>query len=118
MTQATKIKLQKAQPTRSDSIEFEVRQSKIMTAPKLKRGYKYRDSINVLITFEGEKREKAFKVMNNENKSYTAVINDSLDLLLYCRGLITFNDILSEEIRSLIFEKNYKPLKHKKTKQK
>ena len=113
MTATTK-KITKALPFRSDSIDFEVKPISFKFNPGLKTGYKYNNPIAVLIKFEEEKRDIAFKVMNKEDISFTDVINNALDLLLYTRGLIVLDKIRSLHIRDIIKLKGFKQLKYKK----
>lgn len=115
MAQATTIKKQKAQPITVDSIEANKYETSPVKQPHLLKKNKYYQPIAVLIQFELSKREKAFKIVNREEKSYTTVVNDALDLLLFCRGLIKEDDVVSEEIRNII-KGIYKPNKPKNKK--
>jgi len=121
--QATTKKLTKAQPQTVDSLEAKKYETTpFKTAVKLSKGYKYDSPISKLITFEGSKNEKVLKMNHRralkndgEAQSFTAVINDALDLLLFMRGLLKVEEVSAE---ALIILKNYKPNKLNKTKQK
>lgn len=115
MAQATTIKKQKAQAQTVDTLEakkYETVPQKLTVAVK---GYKYYQPMQVLITFELAKRNKAMKLVNKTGKSYTAIINDALDLLLFTKGMIKEEE-LSEYV-SDIAKVIYKPIK-KSTKKK
>lgn len=115
MAQATTKKKVKAQAITVDSVEaekFDTTPAKIKHG-NLMRGYKYEQPIDVLIRFELSKRKKAFSLMNKHDASYTAIINDALDLLLYVTNKLPEDQIKAQYVRDLI-KGMYKPTKIKK----
>lgn len=109
MAQATTFKKQKAQAQTVDTLEakkYETVPQKLKVAVK---GYKYYQPIQVLIAFELERRNKAMKLVNKTGKSFTAIINDALDLMLYTKGIIKEEEV--SEYVSDIIKVIYKPSK-------
>lgn len=123
MTATTK-KRQKAQPITVDSEEAKKYETTAVNFNNVRmlKGYKYYSPVSVLIAFESEKRIKALKMINKNalkndgvSQSFTAVVNDGLDINLFLNGVIKFDDLTESAKKSL---QNYKLLKQKTTKQK
>lgn len=128
MAQATTKKLQKAQAVTVDSEEgkkYETVPVKLNNVRMLK-GYKYYSPVNVLITFESDKRMKGLKMINKEalkndgvSQSFTAIVNNGFDLMLYMSNAIKYEEMNDSSKKILDnFVKNYKPIKQKSKKQK
>lgn len=122
---ATKNKLVKNSVTTFDNEENKKYETKpvILDNVRTLKGYKYYNPIGVLIQFEKDKRDKVLKhinkiALNNDGKapSYTAVINDALDIYLYAKGLIKLDDVSPDAL--LICNAIFKPTKNKNKKQK
>lgn len=114
--QATTIKKPKAQAQTVDTEEAKKYETVPQRIKVVTKGYKYYSPLQVLITFELEKRNKALKLVNKTGQSFTAIVNDALDLLLHCKGLVSENDVKPYVLD--IIKQIYKPTKTKNTKQK
>ena len=98
MTATTKKKI-KAQPIDANALDENTPIKSIKSFPT---GYRYKEPLAILIRFETERVNSARKICAKRKVSFTEVVNEGLELLLYCSGKLKLEDIKTEKVLTII----------------